>query len=153
MLITHYTAPWCKRLCEYRGPIQYPGPPVPAEALAALDPDFRSFIRDLNEPFDIGAMERKIQPALKKASEMKYPLWCNEFGVYEKTPDPIRRAWYRDFRTVLDRHGIAWANWDFRGGFGLFDKNNRPTVVMEALLGGDTAPHQRGESSTRGSGS
>ncbi len=135
MLITHYTAPWCKRLCEYRGPIRYPGTPVPEEALATLEPDFREYIRGMNEPFDIEVMERQIEPARKKAAALHLPLWCNEFGVYEKAPDDVRRAWYRDIRTVLERHGIAWANWDFRGGFGLFDRNDQPTVVVDALFG------------------
>jgi hypothetical protein len=35
---------------------------------------------------------------------------------------------------VLARHGIAWANWDYKGAFGLFDAKGNPTAVVEGLL-------------------
>ena len=135
MLITHYTAPWCKGLGDYHGPIQYPGRPVPEDALEALEPELREHIGAMNQHFDVGVMAESLEPALKKAGEMGLPLWCNEFGVIAAAPDDIRRAWYGDFLTVLDKHNIAGANWDFRGGFGLFDKDCNPTVVVDALLG------------------
>lgn len=135
MIITHYTASWCKGLCDYKGPIQYPDRPVPEAELNALEPQLRERIAGMNQRFDISVMEKSLQPALNKAREMDLPLWCNEFGVLNKTPDVIRKAWYRDFRSVLDKHNIAWTNWDFRGWFGLFDKHGKPTVVVDALLG------------------
>jgi endoglucanase len=135
MLVTFHTAPFWKGLCDYKGPIQYPGRPVPEAGLKALEPQLRERIDAENQHFDISVMEKSLQPALKKAGEMNVPLWCNEFGVYKQTPDDIRKAWYRDFVSVLDKYNIPWTNWDFRGEFGLLDKHNNPTVVAEALLG------------------
>jgi hypothetical protein len=27
--------------------------------------------------------------------------------------------WYRDMWANVEKHGIAWANWDYKGGFGI----------------------------------
>lgn len=135
MLITHHRAGWNWLGRNYAGPIQYPGRPVPADALAALAPEIRGKIELENAPFDREAMERQIEPALVRAKELDLPLWCNEFGVIRTVAPAIQRAWYRDFLAVLGAHGIPWTNWDFRGDFGLFDRESRaPTVAAEALL-------------------
>ena len=44
--------------------------------------------------------------------------------------------WYRDMRANLEKHGIAWANWDYKGGFGVVGRGGRPNRdLIEALLG------------------
>ena len=62
------------------------------------------------------------------------PLYCGEFGAISHAPDAIRAAWLKDFLAVMARHGIAWANWDFRGDFGLFTADNRKTVACSSLF-------------------
>lgn len=135
MLITHYRASWMPSIRDYDGPLQYPGQPVPEEALARLEPNLQERLKRVNKPFDATVIEREIVPALELSAKMHLPLWCNEFGVIANAPDDIRRKWYRDLLTVLESHNIAWANWDFRGGFGLLDRQNNPTVVSETLFG------------------
>ena len=134
MLITHHAAPWSRKTRDYHGPIRYPGVPVPAENLNGLEPDLREIIESGNQPFDIHAMERSLSPVIEKMKATGLPAWCNEFGVYREAPDAVRERWYGDFLTVLNRHGIPWTNWDFRGGFGLYDSENQPTVVLSALM-------------------
>jgi endoglucanase len=137
MLITHYKAPWVQLTRDYTGPVQYPGQPVSGRALAALPPDIRARIEQENDFFCIETMEQQLAPALKRSAELNLPLWCNEFGVINRTDDKIRKAWYRDFLSVLGKHNIPWTNWDFKGEFGLFDRRtNQATAVVEALLGG-----------------
>lgn len=134
MPITHYRASWVPGLRDYDGPIQYPGKPIPDEALAAATPALRAQLEPLNNEFGPETMQDDLLPALAKATAMKLPLWCNEFGVIANTPNDIRGRWYRDFVSVLESRAIAWANWDFRGGFGLYDKNNNPTTVLKTLF-------------------
>ena len=44
--------------------------------------------------------------------------------------------WYRDVRANLEKHNIAWANWDYKGGFGVVARDGRPNRdLIEALLG------------------
>ena len=135
MLITHYRASWVPSTCDYDGPLNYPGKPIPEEALVGLEPNLQKRLKEANKPFDITVIEKDIAPALELSKKMNLPLWCNEFGVIAGAPDDIRRKWYSDFVSVLESHSIVWTNWDFRGGFGLFDRQNNPTVVAETLFG------------------
>ena len=53
------------------------------------------------------------------------PLFCGEFGVYIPNSDSSDRArWYGTVSDVLEFNNIPWTMWDYRGGFGLFDKGS-----------------------------
>ncbi len=135
MFITHNQASWSDKIREYLGPIQYPGKPVPQEVIPTLTDRVREIVEDNNQYYDATTMANALIPAIDKAKELGLPLWCNEFGVVNTVDDEIRRRWYRDFKLVLEMNNICWSNWDFRGGFGLFDRqSNEETVVVEALF-------------------
>jgi endoglucanase len=52
------------------------------------------------------------------------PVYCGEFGVYNKNcQDSHRDIWYFLVRMLLDANGISWTTWDYKGSFGLFNKN------------------------------
>lgn len=134
-LVTHYRAPWSETGRRYAGPIHYPGTPIAPDDLAALDADTRALLAPRNAPYDRQRMEAGMALPLAVAARTGCPLYCGEFGVLHTVDDATRRAWYRDIRAVLETHGIAWGNWDYKGGFGLIDGTGRPTVVREGLLG------------------
>jgi endoglucanase len=133
MLITHYRASWWPG-GKYEGPVHYPGQPIPPHDWQELPAGMKTLLADQNAFYNVQVMDRDLAAPLAVRKQTHLPLYCGEFGCYEKCPDAVRRAWYRDFRSVLAAHGIAWANWDYKGGFGLFDAKGRPTVVVEALL-------------------
>jgi len=137
MLITHYRASWVASIRDYDGPLQYPGRPIPQDAFGKLDAEMQQRLGGANGPFDASVMAADLARPLAAARRTRLPLYCGEFGVIGHTPDPIRRAWYRDFRTVLSDNAIAWANWDYRGGFGLFGADGEPTAAADALLAED----------------
>ncbi|MBN1249449.1 MAG: cellulase family glycosylhydrolase [Anaerolineae bacterium] len=136
MFITHYTARWWAGGGSYQGPIHYPGSPIAAEDLALLDPAFRAEIEanDWNRPFGREAMIEDLAQPLAVRAEIDLPLYCGEFGCYDRTPTPLRLAWYRDILAVFDAYDIAWANWDYKGAFGLVDQNGDETPIAEVLL-------------------
>ncbi len=44
--------------------------------------------------------------------------------------------WYRDVRSNLEKHNIAWAIWDYKGGFGILAPNTQPNhEFINVLLG------------------
>ncbi len=135
MLVTHHQAPWWDMGKLYSGPIRYPGTPIPDEELARLPEDVRRKLAPMNAAYDECVMERDLAQPLAVAARTGLKLYCGEFGVFNMAPDAVRMAWYRDFISVLARYGIAWANWDYKGGFGLFKPDGTPTVVVKALLG------------------
>lgn len=134
MRITHYQASWWRGGADYDGPLQYPGRPIPETALAACPPEVREKLERENQPCDRGTMEADLAQPLAVAARTGCPLYCGEFGVYQRAPWPVRAAWYRDFVGVLESHGIGWANWDYKGGFALVE-GGRSTGVAEVLLG------------------
>lgn len=134
MPITHYTASWTWQLKDYAGPVQYPGLPIPQEVFNTLPSDQQRRVAPMNTLGGRDVMEADLMWPLAVAARTGLPLYCGEFGVYQATPEPVRRAWYRDYRAVLEKHHIAWANWDFRGGFALFTPDNRKAVACTALF-------------------
>lgn len=133
MLVTHYRAPWWLDSALYDGPVQYPGAPIPAERLAAIAEPARSKLAALNAPHDRAVMAAAMAKPLGQARKTGLPLYCGEFGVFEKTPPAPRLAWYRDVISVFREYGIAWANWDYKGGFALV-KDGKSTGIAEAML-------------------
>ncbi len=135
MPVTHYRAPWTWQLKDYSGPIQYPGLPIPQADFNSLSLDEQRRIGNMNTFGGREVMQADLMWPLAVAARTGLPLYCGEFGVVSHAPDPIRAAWYHDFKSVLEEHGIGWANWDFRGDFGLFDSHNQPTVAKTSLFG------------------
>jgi endoglucanase len=136
MFVTHYTASWWATGGSYTGPIHYPGKPIARRDLKALDKEFRQEIEahGWNRSFTRSTILEDLEQPLAVREERGLPLYCGEFGCFDHTPDPLRRAWYRDILSVFDEHNIAWANWDYKGSFGVVDQDGEPTTVAEALL-------------------
>ncbi len=134
MPVTHYRANWTWQLKDYEGPIQYPGLAIPQEAFNKLPIDQQRRVGSVNSLGGSAVMEADLMWPLAVAARTGLPLYCGEFGVVANTPDAVRAAWYRDFLAVLEERHIAWANWDFRGNFGLFTSDNRKTVACTSLF-------------------
>jgi endoglucanase len=135
MFVTHYRAPWWRGGCDYDGPVQYPGRPIPEEAFASLPAERREAWGKWNEPYDREAMRAVFAKPLAVRKKTGRPLYCGEFGCRLVTPEPARTRWYRDLVSVFDELEIAFANWDYRGGFGLVDADGHDTGTAALLLG------------------
>jgi len=136
MFITHYTAPWWEGGGSYHGPIHYPGRPIADEDLARMDPSLRALIEreGLNRPFSRQTIVEDLAQPLAVREETGLPLYCGEFGCYSRTPTELRLAWYRDILSVFEELDIAWANWDYKGSFGIVDAQGELTPIAEVLL-------------------
>jgi endoglucanase len=134
MLVTHHQAMWWPG-GFYDGPIHYPGVPVTPEDLATLDAEQRALFQDeWNAPFGREQMIADLAQPLAVRERTYLPLYCGEFGCYEKTPQPLRLAWYADMMAVFDQYEIAWANWDYKGSFGIVTADGQDTGLAEVLL-------------------
>ncbi len=131
LVFTHYRAHW-SAVKAYEGPIDYPGELVSQEDWDALPERARLEGRGVRV-FTEADSERLLEPPLALAKETGLPLWCGEFGALGTTPEPARERWYRDLLTALARHGIPWTVWDYKGEFGIFDREGRPTPVQRVL--------------------
>jgi endoglucanase len=76
--------------------------------------------------------------ALARATDL--PLYCGEWGALPSVPRADRLRWYADMRRDLEKYGIGWATWDWKGGFGVVDRERAVDEgLASVLLGADPA--------------
>jgi len=63
-------------------------------------------------------------------------ILLGEFGAYSKAPQDSRVRWTEFVRGEAERHGFAWAYWEFGAGFGVYDPNAKAwrTDLLKALI-------------------
>ncbi len=133
MLVTHHQAHWWDG-GGYDGPVQYPGRSVPVDALRDQPEEIRSAVEQSNrEAWNRERIERDFAQVLAARERTGHPLYCGEFGAYEKLPMPIRLAWYRDMIDLFEKHNIAWANWAYKGDFAIVTDGEPNEIVKEIL--------------------
>ena len=126
--LTHYQASWT-RLKDFKGEIKYPGQIV---VNGTTEDEKRIYNRD--------TLEHMMRKPLELAAKLNLPLYCGEFGVINKSPVQDKLAWYRDMVAIFEKHGVAYANWNFKAGsFGIVDDQLKPDVPMVEILVGSKA--------------
>ena len=135
MLVTHYKASWTD-VGKYKGPVNYPGQLVDPNEITKLDTEVARIVKNNNGVYNREKLESLLAKPLELAKKLDLPLYCGEWGALPSTPRAVRMQWYRDMRTNLDKHGIAWANWDYKGGFGIVGRGGQPDQeFVKVLLG------------------
>ena len=124
--LTHYQASWT-RLKDFKGEVKYPGQIV-----------VNGSTEDEKRVYNLDTLEHMMRKPLALAAKTGLPLYCGEFGVINKSPIPDKLAWYRDMVAIFEKHGIAYANWNFKAGsFGIVDEELKPDVPMVGILVGN----------------
>jgi endoglucanase len=132
--LTHHKASWSS-IKSYAGPVRYPGIVVEEKDTAGLDRSTVEALRGSMRRWDRDELERRLAKPLAQARETGLPLYCGEWGALPSVPPEDRLRWYHDLRSVLETHGIAWANWDWKGGFGIVSRDGHVDEgLVQALL-------------------
>jgi aryl-phospho-beta-D-glucosidase BglC (GH1 family) len=133
MTITHQRATWVPPLFEYNRQLEYPGQEASGlEAIVEKYPGMR-FEQEVGIRFDKEYLRAALQPALDFSRRIGQPVYCGEFGVYERASMSTRLNWTRDVVELLDEFQIGRAYWTYKNlDFGLLDKNGQ--VVNQELL-------------------
>ena len=118
--VTHYKASWTG-IAGYEGPVHYPGEVIEKDDLEGLPEDLVEELSHHMGVFTKDTLEKLIMLPVKYAEEYGLPLYCGEWGCLPTVPREIRMRWYTDVRNIMESHDIAWANWDYKGGFGIID--------------------------------
>jgi endoglucanase len=72
-------------------------------------------------------------------------LYCGEFGCLPTVPRAARLAYYRDLVGVFESAGMAWANWEYKGDFGICEWHGLKYLAGAPDKGMLDALFQRGE--------
>ncbi len=135
LMFTHHTANWIEGPIQtFPGPVSYPGPIIDRETFDRLAPGAAHFRHPLEEKFvdDWGPkrIKEEIQPAIDRAKELGLQLYCGEFGCLPSVEREDRLAYYTDLIGVFRANDIAYANWEYKGDFGIYE-----WLGLESLTG------------------
>lgn len=73
----------------------------------------------------INRVRQLIDIAVAFKEQRNVPIFCGELGVYiPNSNNADRILWYEVVTEYLNQKGISWTMWDYKGGFGLFEKNS-----------------------------
>ncbi len=146
-LLTHYTANWTP-VKIYKGNVGYPGPVVTEQEFAELAKadtkgELKELIGSARDNWGPERLAQELAPAIQRARELGLQLYCGEFGCLPTVPRKDRLAYYRDIVAVMEANGMAWANWEYKGDFGLYEwRDPKQTTwkpdraLLDALLAG-----------------
>jgi endoglucanase len=123
MVFTHYLADWTP-LKNYKGPVSYPGRIVSQEDYNKyVDMNNEALVKSMEESkqvFNKDVLYESLLPAIEKARELNLKLYCGEFGCLPHVNRTDRLQYYDDIISVFEENDIAWANWEYKGDFGLY---------------------------------
>jgi len=110
--------------------------PVDPNEITKLDPETARIVKANNGVYSREKLESLLAKPLALSKKLDLPLYCGEWSALSTVPRQARMQWYRDMRANLEKHNIAWANWDYRGGFGFVGRGNQPDQEFIQVLVG-----------------
>ncbi len=130
-LFTHQKARWIGLNHPDLPDIPFPGK-VP-ELKNFVEKDHYSLKRE-GDMLTHAEVEKDFEILAKWAKRHNATLHLGEFGVYDKVLPRYRENWYKLIFSLCEKYGIDWAVWDYRGSFGVRDREtNEPTLVQECI--------------------
>jgi endoglucanase len=123
MAFTHYKAGWTPGKA-YTGPVHYPGQIITDEEYAKFvdttNHDLVNMFADARDTFNLQRLISVFKDGLDFARSENLQLYCGEFGCMPTVERNDRLAFYSDMISAFEDNGIAWANWEYKGDFGLY---------------------------------
>jgi endoglucanase len=119
---THYRTSW-NAIGKYSGPVKYPGKIIEDSDLKGLDKNLLTELNRFGKIYNRDTLLKHIQEPIQYAKRHGLQLYCGEFGCFQSVPRADKLRWYADVRYIFETNQIAWANWDYKGGFNIFDLN------------------------------
>lgn len=136
-IFTHQRAPWVEHLKCLDMAIDYPTVvPDLSEAAAAMPTEAmrEQTLCYSGVRLDASRLADTLAPVLAFRQKCGRPVYCGEFGVYGVAPVESQLRWYEDVMVLFDRCDIGWANWDYKGGFGLLTAERRERPIRPILF-------------------
>jgi aryl-phospho-beta-D-glucosidase BglC (GH1 family) len=142
--VTHQKAPWVAPLAKYDKELPYPMEEsgelheVVTEFARQTGSDGMSVLlsfmqTEVGQRLDKQYLFRFLRQALDFSEQIGQPIYCGEFGVYEKAPTSTRLNWTRDMIDLFNEFEIGRAYWTYKDlDFGLVDRYGN--VVNQELL-------------------
>lgn len=130
---THYQAAGTRHK-DYNGPIHYPGATITAKELNDQPATIRNLLAGSTQVYNETVIQEQVDIPIKTAKKMKMSLYCGEWGCMSTVSRKERLHWYRDMRKVLEKNGIAWSVWEYKGMYGIVNDNGEPDKKLIKIL-------------------
>jgi endoglucanase len=135
---THQGATWTKSTLSRLKDVPYPGDPEKLGPMVANanDPEVRDALASYaSGDWDESTILHRLKQARTWADTHHVTVICNEFGAFRDTiPEVPRAAYLHDVRTSLETVHIPWAEWDYRGNFGIVTHGEDGSIVPETPI-------------------
>ncbi len=134
LAVTHQKAPWVPALVDYNREVDYPGEAPDLAAFLDAHPEHRARLGvEAGVRFDRQYLDRTLAPAVDFSRRIAQPVYCGEFGVYNKVNMATRLNWTRDYVALLNEYAIGHAIWNYKSlDFGLVDRDGK--IVNQELV-------------------
>jgi len=129
-LLTHYKASWTHTR-DIDVPVHYPSQLIADTDMASAG----NHARAGRAVFNVDVMEGHFKQVIEAAKKYDLKIYCGEYGCINAAPHADKIRWYKDMTTLFERHGIARANWDYKGGFGILRGTEPQTEMINAIVG------------------
>jgi endoglucanase len=138
---THQGATWTDPAVQPLRNVPYPSTPENVTKNLDQEPTLAGqfFIQQYGlAQWDAHRIDVTLSFAERWAQLHHAPVYVGEFGVHRPYADPAMRAqWIKDMRTIMEKHHLGWAMWDYQDNFGAVTKKDGHTtpdpVVIDAL--------------------
>lgn len=125
-LFTHQGASWTDpSLVALSGmPFPYGTSAIPSLPATLRGTWIESAYNNYASEGTVARVKQLIDIAASFKNTRNVPVFCGEFGVYMHNSNDAQRVnWYKAVRDYLKEKNIPWTMWDYRGSFGVFEKN------------------------------
>jgi endoglucanase len=126
-MFTHQGATWVTpSMAPLAGvPFPYNATDMPACPASLIGTWIESGLNNYSSQGTVEYVKSLIDIAVAFKNNRNMPVYCGELGVYKPNSNNADRVyWYGTVRKYLEENGISWTMWDYKGGFGLFNKNS-----------------------------
>jgi endoglucanase len=126
-MFTHQGASWASPSMELLAgvPFPYDAAKMPACPTVLKGTWVESSLNNYMNDGTVAKVKSLIDVAVNFKTARNVNIFCGEFGVYMlNSSNDDRVLWYDTVRNYLEKKGIPWTMWDYKGGFGLFKKGS-----------------------------
>jgi endoglucanase len=126
-LFTHQGATWSSPSMESLSgvPFPYDAARMPVCPPVLIGTSVETRINNYPTDGTVSRVKSLINNAINFRNSRNVKIFCGEFGVYiPNSPLSDRTYWYSIVRQYLEENNIPWTSWDYKGGFGLFNKGS-----------------------------
>lgn len=123
MAFTHQGASWVGGLGNLQNiPYPYDKQRFEQATRGITDPESLSWLSEYGK-YNKEKLEQDLRPVIDFRARYQLPVYCGELGVYKwGAPERDRLLWHQDLTQLLRQNDIGYGFWEYRSGFGIFDK-------------------------------